>query len=187
MHKRRSDYHPYIDNYIDGVRSGEIPACKELKQAMDYIEDKLDHPDVIIRADMIEKAVELIERYFEITLLNWQLFVLALIHCYYKSTDMVVFDEFLIMMGRGNGKNGFISPIAWYLTTHYHGVKGYNVDIIANSEDQAKTSFDDVYSVLERTWKKSKKFFYKTKQVIVNLKTKSYIKYNTSNAKTKDG
>lgn len=32
-----------------------------------------------------------------------------------------------------------------------------------------------------------KKFFYKTKQQIVNLRTKSYIKYNTSNAKTKDG
>lgn len=187
MQKRRRNYHPYIDNYIDGVRSGKIPACKELKQAMDYIEDKLDHPDVIIRADMIEKAVELIERYFEITLLNWQLFILALVHCYYHSTDMVVFDEFLIMMGRGNGKNGFISPIAWYLTTHYHGVKGYNIDIIANSKDQAETSFKDVYNVLERTWKKSKKFFYKTKQQIINLRTNSYIKYNTSNAKTKDG
>ena len=66
-------------------------------------------------------------------------------------------------------------------------MKEYNIDIIANNEDQAKTSFNDVYNVLEKTWKKSKKFFYKTKQVIVNLKTKSYIKYNTSNAKTKDG
>lgn len=100
---------------------------------------------------------------------------------------MVVFDEFFIEMGRGNGKNGFISPVAWYLTTHYHGIKEYNIDIIANSEDQAKTSFNDVYNVLEKTWKKSKKFFYKTKEQIVNLKTKSYIKFNTSNAKTKDG
>lgn len=187
MQKRRRDYHPFIDSYIDDVRSGKIPACKELKQAMDYIEEKLDNPDVFIDAEKIDKAVELIERYFEIKLLNWQLFVIALIHCYYKSSDMVVFDEFFIEMGRGNGKNGFISPVAWYLTTHYHGVKEYNVDIIANSEDQAKTSFDDIYNVLELTWKKSKKFFYKTKQIIVNLRTKSYIKYNTSNAKTKDG
>ena len=187
MKKRRRDYHPYIDQYMDDIRSGKILASKELIQAMDYIEDKLDNPDVIIRADMIEKAVELIERYFEITLLNWQLFILTLVHCYYLSTDTVVFDEFFIMMGRGNGKNGFISCLAWYLTTHYHSVKGYNVDIIANSEDQAKTSFNDIYEMLERTWKKSKKFFYKTKEQIVNLKTKSYIKFNTSNAKTKDG
>lgn len=172
---------------MDDIRSGDIPSSKDLKLAMDYIEKKLNNPDVIIKTEMIDKAVELTERYFEIKLLNWELFLFALIHCYYKSTDMVVFDEYHIMMGRGNGKNGFVSPVAWYLTTHYHGVKGYNVDIIANNEDQAKTSFDDVYSVLESTWKKSKKFFYKSKQKIVNIKTNSYIKYNTSNAKTKDG
>ena len=37
MQKRKRNYHPFIDNYIDGVRSGAIPACKELKQAMDYM------------------------------------------------------------------------------------------------------------------------------------------------------
>ena len=184
---RRRDYHPHIDNYMDDIRTGKIPACKELLQAMDYIEAKLDDPDVWIDHKKIAKAVELIERYFEFKLLNWELFVIALIHCYYKSSDTVVFDEIFIMMGRGNGKNGFISALAWYLTTHYHGIRGYNVDIIANNEDQAMTSFNDVYDVLEDTWSKSKKFFYKNKQQIVNLKTRSYIKYNTSNARTKDG
>ncbi len=172
---------------MDDIRSGKIIAGKDIHKAMDYIEYKLDNPDVIIGHEKIEKAVELTERYFEIKLLNWELFLFALIHCYYDSSDTVVFDEFLILMGRGNGKNGFISPLVWYLTTHYHGVKGYNVDIIANSEDQAKTSFDDIYNMLERTWAKSKLFFYKTKQIITNLKTGSYIKYNTSNAATKDG
>ena len=172
---------------MDDIRSGKIPASEELKLAMDYIEFKLNDADVFINAEKINKAVELIERYFELKLLNWELFVLALVHCYYKSKDMVVFDEFLIVMGRGNGKNGFISPLIWYLTTQYHGVKGYNVDIVANNEEQAKTSFEDVYNVLEKTWAKSKKFFYKTKEIIRNVKTGSYIKFNTSNAKTKDG
>lgn len=90
-------------------------------------------------------------------------------------------------MGRGNGKNGFISPVIWYLTTHYHGIKGYNVDIIANNEEQAMTSFEDVYGVLENSWKVLKRFFYKSKVIITNLITKSYIKYNTSNSRTKDG
>ena len=184
---RKRDYHPFIDNYMDDIRSGKIPASEELKLAMDYIEFKLNDADVFINTEKINKAVELIERYFELKLLNWELFVLALVHCYYKSKDMVVFDEFLIVMGRGNGKNGFISPLIWYLTTQYHGVKGYNVDIVANNEEQAKTSFEDVYNVLDRTWAKSKKFFYKTKEIIRNVKTGSYIKFNTSNAKTKDG
>ncbi|KJF26067.1 terminase large subunit domain-containing protein [Clostridium aceticum] len=184
---RKCNYHPYIDSYMDAIRNGLIPSSKELKLAMDYIEYKLNNSDVFIDTAKIEKAVELIERYFEMELLDWELFIIALIHCYNKSNDTVVFDEFLIVMGRGNGKNGFISAIAWYITTHYHGVKGYNVDIVANSEDQAETSFNDIYEMLERTWQKSKKFFYKTKEIIKNLKTKSYIKFNTSNARTKDG
>lgn len=177
----------YIQDYIRSIRSGEIPASREMHQACDYIEGKLNNPDVFVDTEKTEKAVELIERYFRMKLFPWEKFILALVHCYYKSSDTLVFTEYLIMMGRGNGKNGFISGVAWYLTTMYHGVQGYNVDIIANSEDQAKTSFEDIYQMLEDTWAKSKKFFYKSKEEIVSLRTRSYIKFNTSNARTKDG
>lgn len=177
----------YIQDYIQSIRSGEVPASREMRQACDYIEGKLNNPDVFVDTEKTEKAVELIERYFRMKLFPWEKFVLALVHCYYKSSDTLVFTEYLIMMGRGNGKNGFISGVAWYLTTMYHGVPGYNVDIIANSEDQAKTSFEDIYQMLEDTWAKSKKFFYKSKEEIVSLRTRSYIKFNTSNARTKDG
>ena len=183
---RRKDYHKYIDSYMDKVRSGEILASSDLIKAMDLIENRLDDPDVEIRSDMIEKADELITRYFY-KFFDWELFVLALVHCYYKSTDTVVFDEFLLLMGTGSGKNGFISALAWYFTTHYHGISRYNVEIIANSEEQAKTSFIDIYEVLEDTWSTSRRFFYKTKEIIRNTKTKSTIKYNTSNARTRLG
>ncbi len=186
MKCRLGSYHPYIDSYIDGCRSGTITVGQDILLACDVIEEKLNNPDVFIDHEKIDKAVELTERYFEMKLFDWELFVMALIHCY-QSSDTVVFDEIMIMMGRGNGKNGFISPVAWYLTTHYHGIKGYNVDIIANSEDQSETSFNDIYDVLKKYWAKLKKFFYKTKEVITNIKTNSYIRYNTSNAKTKDG
>lgn len=177
----------YIQDYIQSIRSGGVPASREMHQACDYIEGKLNNPDVFVDMEKTEKSVELIERYFRMKLFPWEKFVLALVHCYYKSSDTLVFTEYLIMMGRGNGKNGFISGVAWYLTTMYHGVSGYNVDIIANSEDQAKTSFEDIYQMLEDTWAKSKKFFYKSKEEIVSLRTRSYIKFNTSNARTKDG
>ena len=186
MTMRKCNYHPYIDTYMDGVYSGEIIAPDEIILAMDIVNEKLNDSRVIIDSAKIEKAVELTEKYFEIKLFDWELFLFALIHCYYDD-DTLVFNQFIIMMGRGNGKNGFISPVAWYLTTQYHGIKEYNVDIIANSEDQAETSFMDIYNVLEKYWVKLKKFFYKSKEVIKNLKTGSVIKYNTSNAKTKDG
>lgn len=183
---RKKNYHPHIDAYIDGVYSGEIIVSDEIWLALDIVKDKLNDPRVFIDNEKIDKAIELTERYFEIKLFDWELFIFALIHCYYDN-DTLVFNQFIIMMGRGNGKNGFISPVAWYLTTHYHGIKEYNVDIIANSEDQAETSFTDIYNVLEKYWKKLKQFFYKSKEIIKNLKTGSIIKYHTSNAKTKDG
>lgn len=177
----------YIDAYLESIDSGARPASKEMHKASVLVKKKLSDEDVFIDNEKIDKAIELIERYFKMELFDWEKFIIALVHCFYKSSDTVVFSEFFIVMGRGNGKNGFISGLAWYLTTHYHGVEGYNVDIIANSEAQAETSFQDIFEMLEKTWSKSKKFFYKSKEKIVNLKTKSYILYNTSNAKTKDG
>jgi len=178
--------HKYIDDYLEAIESGKTPAPKEIHQAIHLIRSRLAEPGVYHDAEKTEKAVELIERYFDMTLIPWELLLLALVHCYYEDGTLV-FDTFLLVIGRGNGKNGFISALAWYLTTHFHGIKGYNVDIIANSQDQAKTSFEDIYEVLEQKWAKLKKFFYKTKELIKNIKTNSYIKYNTSNSRTKDG
>src|SRR5699024_6417095 len=180
-------YHEYIDTYIKDIESGRIKSSKRLKKAMKLVKTKLDNEDVFIDSNKIYDAKRIIEENFDMKLLNWQLFIIALVHCYYQSTDMVVFDEFLIMMGRGNGKNGFISPLIWYLTTPNHGIKGYNVEIIANNEEQAMTSFEDVHNMLEEKWNVMKKGYSKTKTRINSLTTKSYIKYNTSNSRTKDG
>lgn len=121
----------YIESYLKRIEEEPDKFSAEMKKAEKYIREILADEDVFIDDKKIEKAKELIERYFKMPLFDWELFVLGLIHCYYKSTDTVVFTEFFIMMGRGNGKNGFISGIVWYLTTHYNGVDGYNVDISA--------------------------------------------------------
>lgn len=49
------------------------------------------------------------------------------------------------------------------------------------------TSFMDVYDVLEENKKKLEKHFEWNKEVITNKKTKSELRFSTSNAKTKDG
>ena len=177
----------YIFDWLDDIEAGRLVAPKGIHQAVKLIRSRLSEPGVYHDEKKTEKAVELIERYFKFQLLPWELLIMALVHCYYEHDDSLVFDTFILVIARGNGKNGFISALSWYLTTHYHGIRGYNVDIIANSQDQAKTSFEDVYEVLEDNGAKLKRFFYKTKEIIRNLLTKSYIKYNTSNSRTKDG
>ncbi len=116
----------YIDDYIADIESRRVSASVEMHQACALIKRKLSNPDAYVDVEKTEKAIELIERYFDMKLFPWELFVIALEHCYYRSSDTIVFSEFLIMMGRGNGKNGFISGNSWYLTTKNHGVRGYN-------------------------------------------------------------
>lgn len=178
---------PVIDDYAFAVLDRKIPTCRRLRKGIRFALQRLDDSDVFIDINKTNKAIELCEKYFGVKILPWQRFIFGMIHCYYKSTDMVVWREFLIVMGRGNGKTKFIAMVVWYLTTRYHGVSGYNVDVIANSEDQAKLSFDDVYNMLEDTWSTSCHFFTRSKVEIKNKDTGSYIKYNTANAKTKDG
>ncbi len=94
--------------------------------------------------------------------------------------------SFLLCGGRGFGKNGYISTEIFYQTTKQHGIKKYDIDIIATAETQAKTSFMDVHDMIENNPKLSKAFDI-TLEEIKNKTTESTINYNTSNSKTKDG
>ena len=100
------------------------------------------------------------------------------------------FTEFALFMGRGAGKNGFISAISDFFTTPIHGIKKYDISIVANSEDQAKTSFNEVYDTLldnkrNKTGERPKAPYEVSKTEIKNRSTQSIIKYNTSNTKQK--
>ncbi|MBE6088151.1 MAG: terminase large subunit [Clostridium beijerinckii] len=178
-------FNKYIDEYIDLVENKKVVTNEDIKKSIKLVKNKLSQPNVIIDHEKIEKAILKIEEYFPFKLLPWEKFIIGLSHCYYED-DTLVFDTFILYMGRGAGKNGFISTVSWYLTTSFHGIKEYNVDIVANCEDQAKTSFEDVYNIIEDS-KKLQKAFYYTKEKIVYKRTRSYIKYHTSNARTKDG
>ena len=178
---------PYIDDFLDPIAKHEIPASQEMLKLVDFVHDTLRDKDVVLDNEKTAKAIQLMEKYFTYKLFPWEKFDVAMMFARYKSDNTLVFTEHFMEIGRGNGKNGFISPVAWYLTTKYHGIRGYNVDIIANSEDQAKTSFEDVYEMLEATKTKSYKWFTWNKTQITNKNTNSYIKFNTGGNKTKDG
>lgn len=175
----------YIDDYAEGVLNGSILTDEITQRCVTYHLKMLALSGVIVDNRKIERARELIEKYFGFELTAWERYVLGLIHAY--KDDDVLFRKFLIVMGTGNGKNGFISGLVWYFTTPDHGVMGYNIDIIANSEDQAETSFKDISEMMDTHWAKMRRQFSRSKVVIENRRTRSYIKYNTTGAKTKAG
>lgn len=123
-------------------------------------------------------------------LFPYQKFNYAFVFLYHKETNIPVFSKFVNVMGRGNGKDGYIMPLANFLQTPLHGIKNYNIDIVANAEDQARDTFNVVYDMLTVDGRVKPKFkgkFSVTKEEIVNLKTNARLRYNTSNAGTKDG
>jgi len=178
-------YHEYIDTWMQLVNSGKVHSCKEQKLLMKFVKKVLDTEDILIDSDEIYKAVETINRYFDFNLLNFQDFFVAFVVGVRYKSGQLVFNEFFSEMGRGTGKNGLISAISFYLLGS-NKVKNYNIDIIGNSEKQAKVSFVDVYNLIDAS-DKLKRFFSNTKQLIENKTTKSQLAFNTSNSKTKDG
>ena len=184
----RKSYDKYIDEYLWNVLDGVENVEQEVVDMIHFVKSKLDDSDVTIDHDLIEKAVSRTEKYF-FKLFPWQKFLYGLIWGpTYKSSGQLVFNEFLIMMGRGGGKTGLEAGIAFNLITMTE-TKQYHVTFVATSEKQLKENgaFEEIWNLLESDKKKFRKFFRWTKEIIVCKKTQSRISYATSNPKTKDG
>jgi phage terminase large subunit-like protein len=177
---------PEIQNYIDLVRSGKIAVCKEQFLLCDYVEKCFITENLFVDEAQLKKYLSL-QKYFPFQLLEWEVFCFTLHNCTYCKPGILRWPDLFILVGRGAGKNGYLSFEDFCLISEYNNIKNYDIDICANAEEQAKTSFEDVYNVLEDNEKKLKNHFYWNKEIIYNLKTGSKLRFRTSNAKTKDG
>lgn len=173
-----------IQNYIEIVRNNI--ACKEQIKLCNLVENCFKKEKLFVDEEQLKKYLSL-EKYFPFKLLEWEVFCFTLHNCVYKEDGSLRWPDLFILVGRGAGKNGYLSFEDFCLISEYNPVKKYHIDICANNEEQAKTSFDDVYDVLDSNEKKLKKYFHWNKEVITGLKSKSKLKFRTSNAKTKDG
>ncbi|MCE5096531.1 terminase TerL endonuclease subunit [Staphylococcus devriesei] len=182
----------YVDEYIQQWREGKIVFNQERIDLIEYLEnDVLTLSTVHFEEDKIEKCIKFIEKWYFPTQ-PFQRFIIAFLFLIDDVEDTPYFTEFALFMGRGAGKNGFISAISDFFTTPIHGIKKYDISIVANSEEQAKTSFNEIYDVLlenkrNKTGKRPKAPYEVSKTEIKNRSTGSIIRYNTSNTKTKDG
>lgn len=150
----------------------------------------LERDDVIIREDKIKEGLGL-EKYLPFRLTEWEIFLFAVIvGITYKNGDPY-FKRITIMVGRGSGKNGFIDFLCLYFLSPYHGIRDYNIDLLANSEAQVKTSFVDVYNIIKEPVKPEyrkvlKQNYRATMETITGTVTNSILRYNTSSKRGKD-
>lgn len=181
-------YNKYIQEYLDIIDNEVFAMCKEQKLLSKFIKKIFETENLIIDEEKIEKYFSY-QKYFPFDLFPWEKFLFILHNCLFKENGLPRFADLFILVGRGSGKNAYLGYEDFCLITPTNGIKNYDIDISANSEDQAKTTFMDIYNILEdpKHTKKMKKHFYWNKEEIINLKTKSKIKFRTNNPKGKDG
>lgn len=176
----------YVDEYIDQYKSGQIKLNKERILLIEYLgKHVLVRDDLYFDDDMIENFIKFTEKWY-FPLQAFQKFIAAFVFLFYKADKSVFYEQFLIMMSRGAGKNGLISALSHFFISPLHGIPRYNISIVANSELQAKTSFKEVYDVVGSN-EVLEDMFYRTKIEITGNETKSVLQFHTSNAGSKDG
>lgn len=173
---------------MDQYEKGKIKVSKYLVLLFSYLKNNvLNRDDIYFDEKEHENFIKFTEKnYFKLE--PFQKFITAFVFLYYKKGGHPFFSEFFIYMARGGGKNGLISALAHYFISDLHGIRDYNISIVANSELQAKTSFEEIYNVIEHAGEKSpmQSQFHHKKAEIVSRTNGSKIQYHTSNAKTKD-
>ncbi len=175
-----------IDDYLDIYEKCKYAFNEDRVLLIENIvKPTLMRKDIIFDDTTYYKCIKYCERWYY-PLFPYQKFIYAFVFMY-DINDFPLFRTFFIEMGRGNGKDGFICPLIDFLTTQYYGIKNYNIDIVANSEDQANDTFLVIHEVKEDNKTLMKKSFSWNLEKIVNNITRSRIRANTSNPKTKDG
>lgn len=174
----------YFEEYKRLIFSEEHAACKEQFLLVNFLETKiLSRDDLYIDEEKLENYIKFSEKQF-FPLAIYQKFIATFIFMYWKEKDRVVFREFLITLGRGGGKNGFLSTLGAFLISELHGIRGYNATITANSEDQAKMSFEEVFNTIHT--KKLQRHYDAKKSVITGKAMAAEFKFRTNNPKTMD-
>lgn len=175
----------HVDEYIQLWKKGKILLNKERILLIEYLEKYiLSRDDLYFDEEQIENFIKFTERWY-FKLEPFQKFIIPFIFLFEKEDNFLFYEQFFITLGRGGGKNGLITALSNYFISYLHGIPNYDISVVANSEDQAKTSFDEAYNMIERN--ELEDIFYLTKLVITDTQTKSRFRFRTSNAGTKDG
>lgn len=183
------DLPPQMLRYMEMVEQGEIRACEEQHLLMRHVRRCFANEDIHTNEVQFAHYLSL-ARYFPFEVVfPWQAFFIGLHLCTYRADGMPRWPDALALIGRGAGKDGTIAWESMCLMSPYNGIKGYDVDICANNEEQAMRPVLDVIEALEapRQTKKLKRHFYWTKEKIVGLKTGAVMKGRTNSPKGKDG
>lgn len=141
---------PWI-KYIRDVRSGKIPACNYIRQAINRFDDFCGRDDMYFDAEAVDECISFFGtmRHFlgksagkPFILEGWQTLIIAhIIGVKWRSTGFRVCTEAYIQIARKAGKDAFMAGICLYLLC-IEGESSPEIVCAANSVDQARILFN---------------------------------------------
>lgn len=168
------------------VEDGQIVACKEQRLLCVMVRRVFATEHLWLDRKRLDAYLGY-QRLFPFELDCIERFMLATMLCLYTADGVPRFDKLFLYVGRGYGKNGFITFVAFCLMSKANGITEYDINVAATTEDQAKTSFEELRNLFERSPSTFENGFAWNKKEIRNKSTSSVFKFLTANAGSKDG
>ena len=150
----------YILEYWEKIQSGEIQACRRLKQQYQKLVDELENPrdPWVFDLEKANRPIEFIERFCRHSKGKWagkpvklELFQKAKIQAVYgfvhKETGLRRAREVLTIIGRKNGKSTEKAALGNYMLVA-DGEGGAEVYSVATKKDQARIVWTEAYNMV---------------------------------------
>lgn len=189
----------WLEEYTNAVISGEINACRRIKQVYKYLLDKLKHPEKyrpwVFDEKRANHPIEFIETFCKQSQgqkgksLKLELFqkakhqaVFGFVH---EETEIRQYQEVLDVRGRKNGKTTELAADAIYLDIA-DDEGSPEIYFIATALDQAKKGFDECHRMVQQSpW--LKKHIKKRQADLYTQLNFGVIKALASNSNSLDG
>ena len=183
------------DQYSKDVLNGSIPACEAIKLACKRYEDFKKRSDMYFDEEDVQRKIRVVSRLKHSTgehskknfiLLPWEQWVFANVFGFkWKDTGYRVTRNVFLMISRKNGKSALASSIG-IVAAIADNEDGAEIEIVANSRQQAKITYKLTSNFCESVDKKNK-IFERYRDSVIIPKTKSTIQVLSSDAMGNDG
>jgi len=149
-----------VDYYFSVLDENQELVNFERKLFVAFIKNIFKKEKLVYDEEQIKKYFSY-EKYFnykdkKFKLMDWEKCLFVLHFCVFREDGFPRFPDLDILSGRGTGKNGFLSFECFCAISPAHGIREYDVSIVAASEDNAKTSFNEIWDLLEYADPKNK-------------------------------
>ena len=153
----------YILEYWEKIQSGEIQACRRLKRQYQKLVDELENPrdPWVFDLEKANRPIEFIERFCRHSKGKWlgqpvrlELWQKALLQAVFgfvdKETGFRRCREFVLLVGRKNGKSTLLAGLGLYMLVG-DGEGGAETYCVATKRDQARIVFSEAVNMVSQS------------------------------------